>query len=384
MTLEIGTCRYMQLVQDLLVQRDPTEVPRTDIHSQQKKASSCEKPLCAACQLGKNHRRTPHDPKTSKNPIDKVHKLINLKPGECVSMDQYISSKPGRLPHTFGKEGTEKSYHGGTIFVDHASGFVFVKHQILLNAPETVRAKRSFERYCASKEVKVQKYWADNAPFGSAAFCNAITEEGQTISFSGVGAHHQNAVAKRSIGTIMRWAKTILLHSFIHWPEQSDTKLWAFALDQAVWIWNNLPRRGIMLSPYEIFTGDMYENYEHLRQARVWGCPAYVLDPKLQDAKKIPKWDPHTQREQYLCVSPEHSTTVGWVLNLKTGSVSPQYHVVYDDWFATVPNFGFKEQEFMEVWDDLFQNGYKDNVDEGTPLRDIPELSEEWLNDVKK
>ena len=31
-----------------------------------------------------------------------------------------------------------------------------------------------------------------------------------------------------------------------------------------------------------------------------------------------------------------HSTQVGLVLNLITGSISPQYHVVFDDMFSTV------------------------------------------------
>ena len=31
-----------------------------------------------------------------------------------------------------------------------------------------------------------------------------------------------------------------------------------------------------------------------------------------------------------------HSTKVGLVLNLLTGSISPQFHVVFDDMFSTV------------------------------------------------
>ena len=31
-----------------------------------------------------------------------------------------------------------------------------------------------------------------------------------------------------------------------------------------------------------------------------------------------------------------HSTQFGLVLNLLTGSISPQYHVVFDDMFSTV------------------------------------------------
>ena len=34
----------------------------------------------------------------------------------------------------------------------------------------------------------------------------------------------------------------------------------------------------------------------------------------------------------------QHSSTIGRILNLTTGFVSPQYHVVYDDLFSTVTN----------------------------------------------
>jgi hypothetical protein len=64
----------------------------------------------------------------------------------------------------------------------------------------------------------------------------------------------------------------------------------------------------------------------------------YVLDPKLQDGKKIPKWEPRSRRGKFLGVSPSLSSTIGLILNLRTGYVSPQYHVVYDDEFTTVPN----------------------------------------------
>jgi hypothetical protein len=35
--------------------------------------------------------------------------------------------------------------------------------------------------------------------------------------------------------------------------------------------------------------------------------------------------------------SPKHAITVPIVLNSQTGYITPQFHVVFDDWFATVP-----------------------------------------------
>jgi hypothetical protein len=61
------------------------------------------------------------------------------------------------------------------------------------------------------------------------------------------------------------------------------------SLDQAIHVWNNMPKRGLRPSPEELFSGTKYQNYNHLQRAHVWGCPVYVLDPSLQDGKKIPK-----------------------------------------------------------------------------------------------
>ena len=46
-----------------------------------------------------------------------------------------------------------------------------------------------------------------------------------------------------------------------------------------------------------------------------------------------------------------HSTQVGLVLNLLNGSISPQYHVVFDEMFSTVMSITSADPE---VWVRLF------------------------------
>jgi hypothetical protein len=48
-------------------------------------------------------------------------KQEHLKPGDMVSIDQYISAAPGRLLKSKGKELKKDKYCGGTLFVDHES-----------------------------------------------------------------------------------------------------------------------------------------------------------------------------------------------------------------------------------------------------------------------
>jgi len=71
---------------------------------------------------------------------------------------------------------------------------------------------------------------------------------------------------------------------------------------------------------------------------RPFGCPVYVLDPRIHGGKKIPKWDPKSKCGQFLGMSKQHVSMIGLICNLTTGSVTPQYHIVYDELFTTVPS----------------------------------------------
>jgi len=135
-------------------------------------------------------------------------------------------------------------------------------------------------------------------------------------------------VAERSIQTVVSWARTLLLHAAINWLEMADLKLWPFAPQHAVYLWNILPDQHTKLSPLELISGSRVPNYTHLQQLHVWGCPTFVLDPRLQDGKKLPKWSPRSCLGCFLGYSTCHSSTVSLILNSKNGSVTPQYHHV--------------------------------------------------------
>jgi hypothetical protein len=100
-------------------------------------------------------------------------------------------------------------------------------------------------------------------------------------------------------------------------------------MDYATWLYNHTPNRATNLAPIEVFTS-VKLGCTHIQRAKVFGSPTFVLDARLQDGRKIPKWDPRSARGQFLGFSSEHSSTVALVRNLNTGSVTPQYHVVHD------------------------------------------------------
>ncbi|KAI2514061.1 hypothetical protein MHU86_445 [Fragilaria crotonensis] len=182
-------------------------------------------PKCAACQYGKQHRRPIPGTTPSSIVKDRAHalKTDNLLPGQRISVDHFICSTRGRLLTSAGKTKLDDMYTGGCIFVDHASGFIFVEHQVSLNSHETLKAKESFERMCRNTGVTPQEYLADNSKtFTSAEFSRNLAEFQQVIRFAGVGAHHHNGIAERNIRTIMAIARTMMLHSAIHWPDVAD------------------------------------------------------------------------------------------------------------------------------------------------------------------
>ena len=68
-----------------------------------------------------------------------------------------------------------------------------------------------------------------------------------------------------------------------------------------------------------------------------FGCPVHVLNSKLQLGSIYPpKWEPSSRVSIYLGHSPMYAGSLAIILNMATGNVSSQYHVVYDKKFSTV------------------------------------------------
>ncbi len=108
-----------------------------------------------------------------------------------------------------------------------------------------------------------------------------------------------------------------------------------FVVHHTVWLYNCLPNGVPGWSPMEIVTGT-HSDHRDLLCTHVWGCPVYVLDPKLQDGQKNPKWNCWARQGQFLGFSDEHSLLVAAVPHLTTGFVSTQFHFVFDEHFHTV------------------------------------------------
>ena len=106
------------------------------------------------------------------------------------------------------------------------------------------------------------------------------------------------------------------------WPVHFDTRLYPFALEYDAYLWNHLSNARGGLSPVELYTSAKID-MDFLKKERIWRCSAYVLDPKLQDGKKLPKCDPKTRQGKYVGKSPRHAGSVGLIRNPQTGYISP-------------------------------------------------------------
>ena len=346
-------------------------------------AASCDPPLCAACELARARRKGDGSHSSTKIP-DKINSVKGKKllPGDLVSMDQYVCQVHGRLP---GKRGRESAkYCGGTIFVDHASGFVHLEHQISFTAAETLRSKLAFEQEVGRCGRAVKAYRTDNGVFKSREFADELRSNGQGITFSATGAHFQNGVAERSIRLVVEKARAMMLHAQMHWPETFEMELWPWAMDYAVYLYNHTPTKDGP-PPIEHIC-DAYVNCKHAQRARVWGCPAYVLDPKLRDGKTIPKWKNRANMGQFVGVPKTHSSTIGLIRNLRTEYVTPQWHVAYDERFTTVPTAAVDDDEIEALWIDIFNDtrDYYGDPDSEHPEDEPPELDDEWLEDDER
>ena len=338
--------------------------------------------ICGSCAFGKAKKRTRRS-KTNKN-SDGMEKLLSKDvtiPGQRVSMDHFTVSTPGRLFNSRGREPVDKMYKGGVIFVDHASSFVFIVPVVNFTAGEALRAKREFEKEFSSMGITAVNYHTDNGVFTSVEFQDELAKLGQDMTFSGVGAHHQNAVAERAIGTTVSLARTMMLHAKMRWPKAVTTKLWPMAMKHAEFLVNHVPNLN-NVCPMDVVMRT-FTPRDILKHAHVWGAPTYVLDPQLQDGHKIPKFDPRSRRGLHLGWSPKHAASVPLVLNLRTGNVSSQFHVVFDDWFSTVSTEELSTDEPLdgELWTDLLMNERFQFMFDET---DAMELDDEWLTEMER
>ena len=101
----------------------------------------------------------------------------------------------------------------------------------------------------------------------------------------------------------------------------------------------------------------------------------YVLDARLQGDSFIPKWDEQVRVSVYVGRSPIRAGNVSLVLNLSTGHVSPQFHVVFDKNISTIPSL--KNGSVPASWKFICKNYKELATKEDLNLADLWSKSEQ-------
>ena len=127
----------------------------------------------------------------------------------------------------------------------------------------------------------MKRFHADNGIFAEKSFRNEIDiAPGQSISYCAVGAHHQNGLVERHIGTLSNGARINLLFAQRKWPEAIGTILWPFAWNDCERKHNHFHLDNEGLSPINKFART--NAVPNIRDFHPFGCPVFVLDSKLQ------------------------------------------------------------------------------------------------------
>jgi hypothetical protein len=171
------------------------------------------------------------------------------------------------------------------------------------------------------------------------------------VKFAGTGGHHHNGITEKAIQDVMYIARVQLLHAVIYWPEVANAQLWPVSVHLSEYIHKHMHRSDSGLSPHDLFTCQRWPHYK-FHDLHAFGCPTYVLDKRIADGYKLPRWQPRSAQHIYLGFSKSHASTVPTMLNPETGTITAQFHVVFDDWFSMVPsvpedlpNFASREWE---------------------------------------
>eukprot|EP00957_Ditylum_brightwellii_P072341 5498478-Ditylum_brightwellii.AAC.1 len=144
-----------------------------------------------------------------------------------------------------------------------------------------------------------------------------------------------------------------------------------------------MPDIGMGLLSLYPFGGIVTNSFDFL-DLHVWGCPEYVLDPTLQDGKKLPKWSPQKCHGQFLGWSKQHASTVALIQNFRTGSIALQFYMVIDNWFTTVAQMNTDDNFVVpDNWEELFKMSCFNSLLDWGLVEDgyLSELHIEWLPD---
>ena len=191
-------------------------------------ARNCAVLACEFCMMERAKKRSTNTKKVKPIPEkegDLSRDIVEV--GYFVSAYQFVCKTTGNLPTGYERELKDHRFQGGTIYNDTASSLVWVENKLSIGINDNVTGKSRFDnwlRYQAAAEV--YHYHGDNGIVTTKDYKHNCNKKGQTQSFSGVGAQHQNARAEYVIQTIMYIDSNFMVQSSLHWSERGSDDLY--------------------------------------------------------------------------------------------------------------------------------------------------------------
>jgi len=231
---------------------------------------------------------------------------------------------------------TRQRYQCVAAFIDHFSDFSYVHLMKNQDGDSVCEAKAAFEIFSSANGAHVRHCHTDNGVFACRQWQAACDDKNQGFTCSRANAHHQSGRVKRRMRSLQDQGRSMLIHDNHSWPTAIAAHLSPCDVHAAKDSLNATPAAWFVheKSPLQVFTATSVDvNHRH------WNpifCAAYVLAGPLQTTGIQDKWRERSTPGVHLGPSPLHSFSVALVLNLKTGRVSPQFHVALDPTFSTV------------------------------------------------
>jgi len=178
----------------------------------------------------------------------------------------------------------------------------------------------------------------DNTPTLTRHFKGSTTTSGPAAYLCQISSLHQRYRRYCSKVSFINGVENVMADDASHLQHLTDSEFLhhfnSVYPQETPWTLCQSQPEMIDLSPPQVFTGTSVDvNHWH------WNpifCPAYVLTGPLQTTGIQDKWRERSTPGIYLGRSPLPARSVAPVLNLKTGRVSPQFHVALDPTFSTV------------------------------------------------
>ena len=77
---------------------------------------------------------------------------------------------------------------------------------------KSIKVKAAYEQMASTFGIRVKKFHIDNGIFVEEGFKSDVSNNNQTISYCGVGAHFQNGISEADIKQLTEKASIILIH----------------------------------------------------------------------------------------------------------------------------------------------------------------------------